>query len=369
MSDRCFCNNCLIQNNHPGVDFNSENICAICTGRLTDRLTKNYNYISDNYNTFISDDTKRQYDYMLMLSGGKDSIFMLHKLLKETSKTPLAYTYDHPFESKNAQKNVKKVIDKLEIDHIKSTANSKYKKLMRAIFTSQKDPASAKYNSEKIPCILCSYYIMVNACIFAYKFNIPYVLYCADPMQMVASMSDVRMILRLYTDELGKSFCEEIFGDHYNLFLDENNPSVPQIIFPYVSMINNYNAESIIDELMKAGLYETSPIETSCALYPLLQLYSYMNYDCNFYTLEYASSVRNKVWHRDMALALNERYKNMIFSVSNGEINEKEIREVIAGLHLGAQKSDEYMYQSIINFKQSMDLLGIKFNGKNMEVI
>ena len=75
------------------------------------------------------------YDCLLMLSGGKDSTHMLYKLIKQKLR-PLAFTVNHPFESHNAQSNIKKVWNRLNIEHISYTPNlGAYKKLLKKVFT------------------------------------------------------------------------------------------------------------------------------------------------------------------------------------------------------------------------------------------
>lgn len=368
MTKRSICKKCVLSENHPGVEFSADNVCNICEGRYTNDFKRNYNYINDSYEEFIDDSKKRRYDYILMLSGGKDSIYMLYKLMRKTQKKPLVFTYVHHFESENAKDNVKNAVARMHVDHIEFSSETKYKALMRNVFSTGKHIFSS-YNSEKTPCILCSYYMIITACIFAYQLGIPYVLYCADPMQMIASMSNIKDIICFMTYELGEKMCLELFGNNYRVFANSSIHKLPRIIFPYISMFDNYEASKIISELKQAQLYDKSPIETSCALYPLLQLYSYSNYDCNYYALEYSSMVRNGEWSRDKALSLNEQYKKMILSVAVDNINKYEIKAMIRSMNLGDSASDDYMYKSIIGLKTVMNYLGLGYNGKNIEVI
>ena len=56
------------------------------------------------------------YDCLVMVSGGKDSVMALEKVCKETPLRPLAFTIDNGFEMERAMSNVERAADRLGVD-------------------------------------------------------------------------------------------------------------------------------------------------------------------------------------------------------------------------------------------------------------
>jgi hypothetical protein len=57
-------------------------------------------------------------------------------------------------------------------------------------------------------------------------------------------------------------------------------------------MRNSYEPEQMIAELRAKGLYRSSPMETHCTLFPLLNYYSFKHWDCMFYKLNASTQQR-----------------------------------------------------------------------------
>ena len=61
------------------------------------------------------------YDCMVPISGGKDSIFQLHVLTRRYNMRPLAVTFSHNWYSKTGWDNLWNCLEKLDVDHIMFT--------------------------------------------------------------------------------------------------------------------------------------------------------------------------------------------------------------------------------------------------------
>jgi hypothetical protein len=114
MSDRC--TRCILPNTYPGITFNNNGVCNYCTN-YEDR----WNNWTEKESTFINilkTNNQGKYKAIIGLSGGKDSTYVLHKIVKEYGiKDVLAFTYDNGFLSDGAKKNIDKIVNKLNVDY------------------------------------------------------------------------------------------------------------------------------------------------------------------------------------------------------------------------------------------------------------
>tara|TARA_B110000027_G_C16122417_1_gene304114 strand:- start:10761 stop:11888 length:1128 start_codon:yes stop_codon:yes gene_type:complete len=67
--------------------------------------------------------SKNNYDCVVPISGGKDSAFQLHILVKKYKLTPLAVTFSHNWFTKTGEYNLKNILERLEVDHMMYTPN------------------------------------------------------------------------------------------------------------------------------------------------------------------------------------------------------------------------------------------------------
>ncbi|MBF0228930.1 MAG: hypothetical protein HQK63_04970 [Desulfamplus sp.] len=359
-----YCTKCILKHGHPGVKFNSYGECSICSGSsLGADYAEKYSAILNNYEKFItaSPVNEGSYDSLLMLSGGKDSMYMLNKLKKETSKRIISYTYDLPYEGKNAVNNIKEIMKLIDGDYISFSSYAKYKQLMRKVFLSEKKEDAFK--AEKTPCTICTSYLVVSACFMAMNLKIPYILYCADPVQMFSVETDLKKLIHLLASYLGWDFLDELTDKRASLVMKMDSKELPTVVLPYVTMMNSYSKENIIKELEKFGKLLPRSMGTSCSLYPLLEYYSYKNYDCNLDSLEYAINVRKGFIPRNMMLSLDDLYKKIIIEIAvKEELTEQDkvtIRNFTQTVNQDSEIDSETMYQKIISLRKVSQDLGI----------
>ncbi len=331
-----------------------------------------YTAIVDHYEKFMSSPqvSEGEYDCLLMLSGGKDSMYMLNKLKSETPKRIIAYTYDLPYESRNAIKNIKEISRLIDGDYISFSSYSKHKQLMRKVFLSDKNntplPLSrgdSQFRAEKTPCAICSSYLIASACFMAMNLKIPYVLYCADPIQMLGVETDLKKVIELLASHLGWDFLDELMGKKAHRVMEIDSKDLPSVVFPYVAMMNSYDKESIIKELERLGKLLPSSMGTMCSLYPILEYYSYKNYDCCIDSLEYAVSARKGVSSRDTLIRLTGEYKKIIMEIAvKAQLSDHDktiIRRFADKVHPNSETDAEAMYRQIISLRSVAQELGI----------
>ncbi|MBF0552438.1 MAG: hypothetical protein HQK60_18145 [Deltaproteobacteria bacterium] len=323
-----------------------------------------YGSIVDGYETFMSSPpvSHGDYDCLLMLSGGKDSMFMLNKLTTETSKRIIAYTYDHPYESKYAIDNIKEIGRLIDVDYISFASHAKYKKMMRKVFLSV-DKASVPFKAEKIPCAVCSSYLIATACLMAIDLKVPYVLYCADPVQMLGVEHELKKMIQSLAFHLGLDFLEELLGRKAVEILEQDSLDLPLVVFPYVSMMGSYDREAIITDVKKLGKLRPSSIGTMCSLYPLLEYYSYKNYDCCIDSLELAAGARNGALPRDTLISMIGEYRKIILEIAVkdrlGDQDMAAIRDFTRKVHPESEVEAELLCHKIVSLRPVAQELGI----------
>ncbi|MCK5057857.1 MAG: AMP-binding protein, partial [Candidatus Aminicenantes bacterium] len=116
------CKTCLIPVNYPGgIHFDEEGVCDIC------REFESYKEKARAYFKTMADfrevvekaqRTKRgDYDCLMLYSGGKDSSYVLHRLVEMGLKV-LSFTFDNGYISETAFENIARTTKLLNVEHI-----------------------------------------------------------------------------------------------------------------------------------------------------------------------------------------------------------------------------------------------------------
>jgi len=109
------CTRCIINHNYPNIKFNDEGICSLCSHKDT------FKPIGENKLIDIFNNAKkknREYDALVPLSGGKDSVYILYLAVYVYKLRVLAMTYDNGFLSSIALDNIQQAIKKTNVKHI-----------------------------------------------------------------------------------------------------------------------------------------------------------------------------------------------------------------------------------------------------------
>lgn len=120
-SEPVFCARCGLSSEFPGTAFDAEGICSQC------RAFENYGKEARVYfksmpelEAVFAQAPRREgadYDCLALLSGGKDSTYVLCRLVDMGLK-PLAFTLDNGYISDQAKGNIRRVVDALGVDHV-----------------------------------------------------------------------------------------------------------------------------------------------------------------------------------------------------------------------------------------------------------
>jgi amino acid adenylation domain-containing protein len=120
-SDLRHCLRCGLPSNYPNADIDVDGICADCRdyARLKDEVNRYFGQ-PDQLRSLIGSvragGKSNKYDCIVLVSGGKDSTYMLYQLVREFGVRPLAFTLDNGYLSDRAITNVREACDDLGID-------------------------------------------------------------------------------------------------------------------------------------------------------------------------------------------------------------------------------------------------------------
>jgi hypothetical protein len=137
------CRRCLLPAIVPGAKLDGRGICNFCREfekidpALEESARKNR---EEDLEKALNDCRgKGEYDCLVPVSGGKDSIYLLYKLKVEYDLKILAFTTNINI-PKLAWQNIDKTIRKLDIEHISyNPSNQFYKKLFRYLLQNQEE--------------------------------------------------------------------------------------------------------------------------------------------------------------------------------------------------------------------------------------
>ncbi|MGD2164526.1 MAG: ATPase [Anaerolineae bacterium] len=110
------CSKCVLPDNTPNIVFNEDGVCNYCeTYRRPD-------YEGESELLKLLDAFRRpssSYDCVVGLSGGRDSSYVLLKLVKDYGMKVLAVNYENPFTVPQAKANIENAVRALNVDLVR----------------------------------------------------------------------------------------------------------------------------------------------------------------------------------------------------------------------------------------------------------
>jgi hypothetical protein len=350
------CSICSVSGAHPGVTLDADEVCNLCRLEVGQDLLRNVSYARRVYQEFRNSGPNPHgaHDCLLMYSGGKDSTYLLDYFVNECHKRVVAYTFDVPFESDHAAANVRLAQSKIAATFVADQDDDNIKTVVRSAFNRAPDKPGA-YLDEKFPCMSCRTFFVLRAILYAYRHRIPYIVFCADPQQILTMQSEVREVIRGFYG----SFARELAGGTFEAELEEllfaEEERLPKIVFPFVAMRGEYDPDRMIAELKAKGLYDSSPLETHCTLFPLLNHYAFRHWDCMFYKLNASTALRAE--HKSQGFArssyslkfpratnlvgIEERLKKTLFEIAAGEGDAAQQEQALISIFMELETGED----------------------------
>lgn len=117
------CSECGLPSNYPNTDFDENGVCHVCTAfKGYKEQAQKYFKTEDELQKILTSKRGQSpyYDCISLLSGGKDSTYILAQLVNMGLKV-LAFTLDNGYISDQAKGNINRIVGKLNVDHVYGT--------------------------------------------------------------------------------------------------------------------------------------------------------------------------------------------------------------------------------------------------------
>ncbi|MEW6417388.1 MAG: 7-cyano-7-deazaguanine synthase [Nitrospirota bacterium] len=273
----------------------------------------------------------RSYDILMAYSGGKDSTYTLILLKNKYKLRVLAVTFDNGFISQTAIANIKKVTDKLNVDHIFFKTKWEILKRIFSVASKQKLYPDKTLERASTICTSCMGIVKSICLKMAVEMDIPMIGYGWSPGQapvqssiMKNNPSLIRMAQQAILNPL-----REVAGDEIEAyFLQEKHYLEPER-FPYnihPMAWEFYDENMILDEIRKFGWTppeDTDSNSTNCLLNAFANDVHIKKYGFHPYAWEIANMVRQGIMTReegykkiyaDQPVSLIEMAKEKLFN-------------------------------------------------------
>ena len=135
------CTKCVLPETHETIHFDEEGVCNICRQHEYKQSAIDWTSKKLEFDDIVeSYRGKHDYDCIVPFSGGKDSTFTLHYLVREYGLKPLVVRFDHGFLRPKLHANTLRTIQKLGVDMHVFTPNWRVvQRLMLASFLEKGD--------------------------------------------------------------------------------------------------------------------------------------------------------------------------------------------------------------------------------------
>ncbi|SHJ37819.1 non-ribosomal peptide synthetase [Pseudozobellia thermophila] len=114
------CSRCGLPSNYPGTDFDGQGVCHLCRAFDSYKEKVDGHFRNDGQLVALLTSKRGQnpdYDCISLLSGGKDSTYVLARLINMGLKV-LAFTLDNGYISPQAKANIDRIVTRLNVDHM-----------------------------------------------------------------------------------------------------------------------------------------------------------------------------------------------------------------------------------------------------------
>lgn len=120
-----YCVRCCMPETTEGIFYDEMGICQACIS-AEQKMHINWAEREQNLRKILEEAKAKSgtnYDCLVPISGGKDSIFQLHVVTKIYGMKPLAVTWSHNWFSETGKYNLENAITQFNVDHIMMTPN------------------------------------------------------------------------------------------------------------------------------------------------------------------------------------------------------------------------------------------------------
>ncbi|NRF66485.1 hypothetical protein HLB44_05780 [Aquincola sp. S2] len=295
------CKNCLLPEAVPGADLDARGICKPCReyrpadASASEALRKARE--ADLEQALRDCRGQGEFDCLVPLSGGKDSVWLIHKLKTEYGLRVLAHTTDIDI-GEVAWANIRRAIDKLDVEHVTYRPPLEfYRRLFRWLMMNQ-EARGAVHTISYVYAPLFE----GNALQVALEKRIPLVLAGYSPGQPVAERMEYEFP-RLAISEVDWTPPELVasgeFDAHdlarfWNPRRHAPGTRFPRYLAPYHAW--PYDQDEIMKKVVELGLIESSknasPVFSNYPINWLLMYSDLRTFGYNPYAPEFSTLIR-----------------------------------------------------------------------------
>jgi amino acid adenylation domain-containing protein len=115
-----YCTKCGLPSNYPDDEFNAAGVCSVCVGfeSYKDQAHAYFKPLAELRDLLQGHQQQHtgSYDCLVLLSGGKDSTYVLYQLVREMKLRVLVFTMDNGYISEEAKDNMRRVTQELGVE-------------------------------------------------------------------------------------------------------------------------------------------------------------------------------------------------------------------------------------------------------------
>jgi len=166
--ERRLCSRCVLPHSPPDITLDEQGVCSVC--RLDETVAaespRDELLETDFVRLLQKHRGKGKWDCLVMCSGGKDSTAALYYMKKRYHMNPLAFMFDHGFETPEALQNVHNAVEALGVDFLFFRTE-----VMKDLFRKM-----VETRSQAVICHPCSIWYMQLTFDLAARFEIPLII-------------------------------------------------------------------------------------------------------------------------------------------------------------------------------------------------
>ena len=295
------CRNCLLPEAAPGAELDARGICRLCRDydpRQADSgEAERSARQADLEQALKACRGTRSYDCLVPLSGGKDSVYLIHKLKTEYGLRVLAHTTDIDI-GPVAKANIERAVSRLDVEHVTYRPSMDfYRRLFRWLLMNQE----ARGAVHTISYVYASLF-EGNSLRLAMEHDIPLVLAGYSPGQPLPERMEYQFPRRAISDvdwtppELVASgeFSAADLGRFWNPQRYPLGTTFPRYLAPYHAW--RYDQDETMKNVVELGLIgsakNASPVFSNYPINWLLMYSDLKTFGYNPYAPEFSTLIR-----------------------------------------------------------------------------
>lgn len=302
------CNKCILTDAYPGLSFNEEGTCSMCSSH---HVFEPYGEEKLMQIIELKKSKKRgEYDALVPLSGGKDSMYILYLAVKVYKLKVLTMTYDNGFVSQLALDNMTRAVERMGVKLIVCKPdNNVLRKIYKNMLLASGDICGA-----------CGIAIKASMFKVADDYKIPMILLGTSPLEEDSFLPDTTQDIGRFkyiikeSGEITKKEMNDFLIDpdmnYFKLSLGKRTGKYPKEICPLFYIKNPSDKE--MGEIISHELdwQEDTTREYSkhfdCIAEPFTNYVRHHIYGYERRICQYSTMVRRGEISREKALAMYE---------------------------------------------------------------